>query len=141
MKNMITIKKIILSISLSLLFTISLSAEETVKVTNFGKGVQATIGSETLTPVMDQELPLNTKIDSGKMGFLEFEYQKKVFRIRQNMSIFIWEVLKAGGDERFQPDVKSGHTGARGWDKIKKPVKKKKQKKKKVLTKSKANIN
>ena len=109
MKNMITIKKLILSISLSLL--------------------------------LDQELPLNTKIDSGKMGFLEFEYQKKVFRIRQNMSIFIWEVLKAGGDERFQPDVKSGHTGARGWDKTKKPVKKKKQKKKKVLTKSKANIN
>lgn len=120
-------------------FAIDLSAEETVKVTNFGKGVQATIGSETLTPLMDQELPLNAKIDSGKMGFLEFEYKKKVFRIRQNMSIFIWEVLKAGGDERFQPDVKSGPTGARGWDKTKKPVKQKKSNKKKSTTKNKAN--
>lgn len=103
---------------------------DTVKVTNIRKGVQAIVGNETIIPKVDEELPVNAKIQCDKMGSLEFEYKGKEYRIHKNTNILLADVIKSGGNDKFQPALKTDAGGARGLDKAKKKNKKQKPKKK-----------
>jgi len=103
-------------------------AEETekVKVTLLRKGVQVILNGETITPKLDEELPLNSKIQSDEKGLLEFAYKGKIFRVNKNTTILVSDVINSGGDKNFQPHIKtSSDGGVRGLDKKKKKIFKK----------------
>lgn len=113
--------------SIQSLFTQEL---DVAKVTLLRKNVQVTINGETNTPKIDDELPLNAKVKSDGMGFLEFEYKGTVYRVEKNTTILLSEVIKAGGNKNFKPTNTTDPAGVRGADVIRKKNKKQKPKKK-----------
>lgn len=113
--------------SIQSLFTQEL---DVAKVTLLRKNVQVTINGETNTPKIDDELPLNAKVKSDGMGFLEFEYKGTVYRVEKNTTILLSEVIKAGGNKNFKPTNTTDPAGVRGADVNRKKNKKQKPKKK-----------
>ena len=103
--------------------------EEMVKVTSIRKGVHATVGGEKIIPKMDDELPLNAKVQCDKMGLLEIEYKGNVYKVEKNTTILISDLIKAGGQKNFQPELKTNTAGVRGLDEEKKSKKSRKNKK------------
>lgn len=106
----------------SLLLSQTLSAEEieTVKVTLLRKNVQVIVAGETRTPKIDDELPLDSKIQSDAMGYLEFEYKGMTYKIGKSTSILLADAVKMSGDKSYKPDTKTEAAGVRGLDEVKK---------------------
>ncbi|MBP9886221.1 MAG: hypothetical protein KBF93_07980 [Leptospiraceae bacterium] len=111
-----------------------ISAEETemVKVTLLRKGVQAIVKGETITPKMDDELPLHAKIQSDEKGFLEFEYKGNTYRVNKNTTIVLADVVKSSGEKNYLSNSQTHAGGVRGLGKTSKKDKTKKPKKEKV---------
>ncbi len=105
---------------------------EMVKVTLLRKGVQAIVNGQTTIPKMDDELPLNAKIQSDEKGFLEFEYKGNTYRVNKNTTIVLADVVKSGGEKNYLSNSQTHAGGVRGLDKTSKKDKTKKPKKEKV---------
>ncbi len=101
-----------------------------VKVTLLRKNVQIIVNGETKIPMLDEEYPLTSKVQSDGIGFLEFEYKGTTYKVDKNTTIVLSEVIKSAGNKNFKPDGKTDPAGVRGLDKTKKTNKKQKPKKK-----------
>lgn len=113
------LKTITLFFLLTLSFILIADEADTVKVTGLRKGVKAIVGGETIIPKMDEELPLTAKIQCDKMGLLEIEYKGNVYKVEKNTTILVSDLIKAGGEKNFQPELKTNTAGVRGLDKKK----------------------
>lgn len=124
--------KILAVISILFFQMISADEAEMVKVTLLRKGVQAIVNGQTTIPKMDDELPLNAKIQSDEKGFLEFEYKGNTYRVNKNTTIVLADVVKSGGEKNYVSNSQTHPSGVRGLDKTSKKSKIKKPKKDKV---------
>ncbi len=128
-----------LSIAILFLFYQSIFSQaiETVTVTLIRKKVQVTIGEETKTPLIGDQLPLNATVQSEGMGYLEFKYKGSSYRVGKNTTIVISEIINSTAEAGM---TNSGGVRAKVDDPESKPkfgkgkaaTKKKKPKDKKV---------
>lgn len=102
------------------------------KVTLVRKNVTATIGEEVKNPLLGEDLPLHSKIQTDGMGLLEFEYKGTTYRITKNTTITLAEIIKSAtssANANYKPEPTTNVSSVRGLSKKKKDKHKKKLKK------------
>jgi hypothetical protein len=111
-------------------------AVEMVTVTLIRKKVQVTVGEETKTPLIGDQLPMNAIVQSEGMGYLEFKYKGSSYRVGKNTTIVISEIINSTAESGMtnsggvrakvdDPDSKPNFGKGKAVPKKKKPKEKK----------------